>query len=106
MATHDFFVSIDGARGAEWEAVTGTRRFPVRSPVPVLAHLPGYAVPQPVYLLALDQIDAETRARIVAHLASKFGLSEAEVAVEIAQAGIPILEDQCSVVVHHPMRWF
>lgn len=106
MASHDFFVYIDGERGAEWERVAGTRRFPVRSPIPALAALPGYQTPQRVYLLALDQVEPSRRARILVHLAVKFGLNEAEAAAEIAQAGIPILADQCSVVVHNPQRWF
>ena len=105
-STHDFFVVIHGKRGAEWEQVAGTRRFPVQSPFPVWAQLPGYAVPQRIFLLALDQIEAEMRTRIVAQLARKFGISQTELEQEIVKEGIPILEEACDVIVHHPQRWF
>lgn len=101
---HDFWVTIHGERGAEWERITGTNRFPVQSPFPIPANLPGIGEAH-VYLLALESIDEANRHRIIEHLSSKFGLSAAEAADEITKAAIPILETDCSVMILNPMRW-
>ena len=101
----DFTVTIGGSRGEEWERVCGTRTFPVRSPIPMLADLPGKPAAR-VFLLDLQSIEAETRERITAHLASKFGLSPIEAAQEIQDHGIPILEEDCSTTIRNPQRWF
>jgi hypothetical protein len=89
-------VTIHGQRGAEWESIAGTRTFPVLGPVPFLATLPGLGERR-VFLLDLKAVDADTLLRIARHLKSKFGLTEEEAAREIQAAGIPILEEDCSV---------
>jgi hypothetical protein len=101
----DFTVTIGGSRGDEWERIAGTRTFPVRSPIPVLADLPGKPSAQ-VYLLDLASIAEGVRGRIVGHLSRKFGLSPDEAEAEATKQGIPILADECSVMIEHPQRWF
>jgi hypothetical protein len=104
--SHDFWIAIGGQRGAEWERIAGTRRFPVRSPIPVTATLPGLDGVQRVYLLALDVIAPDTLSLIVNHLAAKYSLSAEESEREIRTAGIPILEADTIMIVEHPQRWF
>lgn len=101
----DFQVTIHGARGEEWHRIAGTNTFPVRSPIPVLADLPGRDNAR-VFLLDLELIEVEVKAKIVAHLSTKFGLRPEEAEEEIRRIGIPILEDECSVMVLNPQRWF
>ncbi len=102
---HDFFVTIHGERGAEWERACGTRQFPIETPTPNFANLPGKPRSR-VFMLALNQIDPPVMEKIVAHLAGKFKLTPEEAAVEIAGHGIPILEDDCSVLILNPQKWF
>ncbi len=102
--SHDFWVTVHGARGEEWVRVAGTNHFPVKSPIPVLGNLPGKPMSH-IYLLALDQMEPEVLARIVAHLAQKFSMSEEEAKQEIDKAGIPILADDCGVMILNPRRW-
>ena len=102
---HDFWVTLHGERGAEWERVLGTSRIPVRSPIATLALLPSLGERE-VYLVALDVLAPGHLEKIVAHLCEKFQLSREEAEAEIRQAGIPILAEACSVFVHNPQRWF
>ncbi len=96
-------ITINGARGDEWQRVCGTRQFPVTTWEPIKADLPGK--PQAdVYLLNLLLVESVTLAKITAHLAQKFGLSEAEANAE-AIKGIPILAEDCTVVLNDPQRW-
>lgn len=105
MAT-DFHVTICGARGEEWQRIAGTNHFPVKSPIPSFASLPGFSEPQKVFMLDLHEIEAATLDKIVAHLSEKFGLSPSETEMEIRTAGIPILEADCAVTISHPQKWF
>ena len=101
----DFTVTVGGSRGEEWERVAGTRTFPVRSPIPVIADLPGKPKAR-VFLLDLESIEAGVREKIVSHLARKFGLPPHEVEKDVNEAGIPILADDCMTTIQHPQKWF
>jgi hypothetical protein len=102
---HDFWATVDGARGEQWKRTVGTNRFPIESPLPIRGNLPGLG-DREVYLLALDQLDAATRGAIMVELARSFGIPAAEIAEEISRVGVPILAEDCSVTVHNPQRWF
>jgi len=102
----DFNVTINGPRGNEWERIAGTRRFAVTSPIPFLAHLPGFDEPQPVYLVDLAELDPATLARIVSHLGEKFALTAEEAYAELCAVGIPIWAEDCIVAIHNLMKWF
>lgn len=78
-------VHLDAARGAEWEAILGTREIPVQSPVPVLCRVPGCAIPQLGYVLNLGALTREQGERLAARLAERFHVS-----VEFAWAKILI----------------
>jgi hypothetical protein len=101
----DFTVTIGGSRGDEWERICGTRTFPVKSPIPVLANLPGKSEVR-VFLVDLDEVEPDILARIKTGLARKFGLSPAEAETEIKEKGIPILDEEVSVMIDHPQKWF
>lgn len=103
MAT-DFHVTIHGERGEEWERIAGTATFPVQSPIPVLAELPGRGT-QRVFLLAIDELEASTLEKIVAHLAAKFGVPPEETEAEVRAHGIPILDEECSLMIQNPQKW-
>jgi hypothetical protein len=109
-SNHDFWVTLDDSKAEEWEALLGKdkgRRLPVKSPIPVLAHLPGFSVPQRVYLLALDCMEPDDVQKIAGRLAEKFGMTAEESEREVRAAGIPIREEHTScVIVHRPQRWF
>lgn len=99
----DFGVIIHGPRGDEWERVLGTRTFRVRSPIPSIADLPGKPGAQ-VYMLDLDEITPAQREALITHLAAKFAIARELVAAEI-DTGVPILDEDCTVIVHNPQRW-
>lgn len=98
-------MTVNGPRGDEFEQVCGCRTFPVRSPIPGLADLPGKPA-APVYLLDLDEVEPNTIAKIINHLMLKFNVPPDEVQREIAENGIPILAEDCTVAILHPQRWF
>jgi hypothetical protein len=60
----DFWVHVHGPRAADFEKVFGTARVAVQSPIPHAARLPGSDDPQPVYLLDLEWVAADTIAEI------------------------------------------
>ncbi len=103
--SHDFFVTIHGERGEEWMRIAGTNHFPVTTPIPGRGILPGKGERR-IFLLALDQMQPEVLARIVAQLSAKFNMTEEETRDEMEKAGIPILDEDLSVMVHNPQRWF
>ena len=100
----DFWVIIHGERGAEWERVIGTNHLPVRSPIPTVGSLPRLGE-RAIYLLAIDQLELSTVEKIVEHLCVQFRLQPDEAAAEIAAAGIPILAEECSIIIHNPQHW-
>lgn len=110
QSDHDFWVCLDDTRAGEWESVLGPdrgRRLPVTSPIPCLAQLPGFDIPQRVFLLALPVMTPQELMSIAKKLAEKFGLTKDEALLEIHKAGIPIREEHIdAVIVHRPQRWF
>jgi hypothetical protein len=109
LAKHDFWVRLRDTVAVEWQEVLGreqSHRLPVRSPIPVLAELPGFSTEQRVYLLALDVIDPSVLVKISERLASKFSLTPNETKDALEKTGIPILEDhvECEIVERF-QRW-
>jgi hypothetical protein len=90
-----FTVTImDPQRKAEWESIFGTATVRVKSPVPVLADLPGKPNSM-IFELDLEAITPEQRGKLVAHLAGKFGISAVEVEANLDDHGVPILAEHC-----------
>lgn len=101
----DFLLTIlEPMRAAEFREVFGTDTVCVRSPVPECANLPGKPA-EWIYLLDLDELTAAQRARLVGHLAAKFGYDPAYVDAGLEEEGMPILVEDTVVTVLHPQRW-
>ena len=108
----DFFVTIDGARGREWIEVLGTATLPIESPEPIDSAVTGKAAEIlgtgklcSFYKMKVDALSGPDRAKVVAYLACKFELTEAEVRADILLYGVPILAEACTVVIMNPQRW-
>lgn len=104
--SHDFIATIsrESTRYQEWMEVMGDFVIPLKSPFPAPGSAPGVAVGM-FYEIDLSAITAEQRARMITHLARKFGFSEEEVASTLDEVGCPILADDVTVIVSNPQRW-
>lgn len=91
-------VHLDSARGAEWEAILGTREIPVQSPVPVLCTLPGCAIPQMGYALDLAALSPDQKERLAASIAEKYRVHISDAWAKMLISGIAIdARGGCSV---------
>lgn len=91
----DFEVTVlDPARAAVLQEVLGTNTVYVQSPVAEWACFPSRPDEQQlIYVLDADELTAEQRTRLVAHLASQHGYDPATAAGILAEEGLPILAD-------------
>jgi hypothetical protein len=87
-----FFVTVHGARAMDFQAVFGTATVCVKSLLPRLASLPeiGRAL---VYDLGLETVE---------HIAKRFGLPAEDVEKDLDSHGVPILAQDCTIVVDNP----
>jgi len=101
----DFTVTVYGERGEEFEKLFGTRTVNVRSPFPVLANLGGNPVPESVYMLDLELLTNEQRAKLVQHIAEKFSANPSDVSHFLDEEGLPIKASDTVVTVTNPQKW-
>jgi len=102
--SRDFWITVtDPERAAEFEQVFGSATVPVEAPVPARADVAGEE--HLAYALDLEALDAETIARLVEHLAAKFGVDPDLVEEALHAQGLAILAEGCVVTVHNPHRW-
>lgn len=102
----DFVVSVsDPERAKFFQEVFGRTEVCVKSPVPTLAGLPGFDEPQPVFFLDLELITPEERERLIQHISQRWNIPSQEVAAQLDEHGVPILDQHCYVAVHNPQRW-
>lgn len=95
MIATDFGVTItDPERAKDFAAVFGRTTVPVTSFFPTRANLPGKPGAL-IFLLDLARLTPDERARLIAHLAQRFGLAPADVAQDLDAQGVPILADSC-----------
>jgi hypothetical protein len=96
-----FFVTVHGARAMDFQAVFGTATVCVKSLLPRLASLPeiGRAL---VYDLGLETVSKDQRQRLVEHIAKRFGLPAEDVEKDLDSHGVPILAQDCTIVVDNP----
>jgi predicted membrane channel-forming protein YqfA (hemolysin III family) len=59
-----------------------------------------------IFLLDEKLITPEQRQRLVEHISRKFNIPAAEVEADIDGPGAPILDEDCTVTVHNPQKWF
>lgn len=102
----DFTATINegSERAAAWTAVFGGRVVPLVSPFPHEASAPGIAAAW-FYQIDVTAITPGQRARLVAHIASRFDIPEAEVDAALDTVGCPVLAEDVTVVVANPQKW-
>lgn len=105
MKDFKVILSETSARADDFRAVFGRLEVCIQSPLPRLANLPGFDVPQRVYLLDLDALTEAEEARLVQHISTKLNVGVEDVILHLHNSGVPILADECVVVVDHPQRW-
>lgn len=92
-------------REQDWLAVLGSREVVLKSPLPHLASAPGH--PEALFFeMDLAALSGEQRARLIKHLSKRFGVPVSEVARDLDQVGCPILDEDVTVCVAHPQKWF
>ena len=103
----DFIVSLKPgtARADDFLKVFGSLDVRVDSFIPMLVELPGFEEPQKVYLLDLKWLTQRERERLTRHLAAKFNIPLEQVESEIDDVGVPILDQDCYLIVENPQRW-
>src|SRR3990167_7354324 len=88
--------TVYGERAATFEAIFGTATIPIVSPLPQLGILPGIGKVA-IYKLDVAALTSDQRAKLVAHLAQRFGLPETDVERDLDTEGMPILAQDCVV---------
>lgn len=98
MAINPPQVTVGGPRGEEMMELLGTRTFALKSPQPIRASLPG--IPDAlVYLLDVDALPPADIEKLARYFARKFNGRLSDVRKEIRRDGIPVLADNCTIVV-------
>lgn len=97
-------ISGDSARARAWRDVFRDEVVYLQSPAPQEIVLPeiGQAF---AYMLDVDLLTDEQRARLVQHLARKFRLDEGFVDEQIDAVGVPILARDVTVTIENPQKW-
>jgi len=104
----DIRVVIDegSPRAADCMRVFWRRDVPVVSDKPMWVMVPEYDRPMQAYRLDVGRITPEERERLVQHLAGRYApLLDDEINESLDKYGMPILADDCTVVVQHPLKW-
>lgn len=101
----DFEVTIyDKKRKKDFIKVFGTNTVKVKSPVPTLILRPNdeeaYA-----YFLDLDLITKKEREKLIKHLSEKFNQPIDFVRANLDKMGLPILKENCGLIIKNPQRW-
>ena len=103
----DFEAKIRGnsERAETWRRILGSETVNIKSPIPSVASLPGKGETT-IYELDIKLLTAEQRQRLVAHLAERFGYTPHDVDRDLDDIGCPILNEDISVIIHNPQKWF
>lgn len=101
----DFTVTVYGERGEEFKGLFGSNTVHVRSPFPSMAHLEGNAEAESVYMLDLEMLTDEQRAKLVDHVAQKFNADPKAVEAAINALGLPIRASDTVVTVSNLQKW-
>lgn len=96
-------LSTSSPRYADWMKVFGTDAVTVQSPIPLMIELPD-GRREEAYLLDLRSLDSTVRAKLVHHIADRFGIPDNQVAAEIDRQGVPILAKD--VAISADLRYF
>ena len=108
--TSDFTVTIreDSPRASDWMKVFSTLTLPVTSAVPLAITLdtPDRQDETQAYFLDLKVLTPAQRDQLVEHIATRFGVPPDQVAAQIDEHGVPILEEDTTAAIHNPQRYF
>ena len=100
----DFLVVITNPERAEaFRQIVGSDVVFVQSPVPELADLPGLGE-RKVFKLDLDMYTQKEKEKLAEHIAAKFHLNIEFVKTNLTYAGVPILDEDCTVILKNPQR--
>lgn len=102
----DFWVHITNPeREMEFLKVFGRTQVNVESPIPHMASIPRKGVVK-IFKLDMKLISDDERERLAAHIAEKWKLPIKTVEAELDRVGLPILADDCTVIIEGLQRWF
>lgn len=103
----DFILAFkpNSPRGKEYFLLFNRIEFEIQSFVPEWVRLPGFDLPQRAYMLDLKFLNTRERLILVTHIAQKFNLPVLEVDQRLETEGMPILDEDVTVIIHNPMRW-
>lgn len=97
-------ISAKSPRYQEWVNVMGTNEFPITTPIPTPASAAD--IKQGLfYMIDLAELIPEQRERLIQHLAVKFGLDENDVANSLDREGVPVLDEDVTIVIFNPQKW-
>jgi len=88
---------IDPERLKFWRGIFDGDTVPVKSIVPQLAQLPGFAESQLVYELDVDALTQQQHIRLVSALSKRFGVHIRWAGHLLTEQGCPILAEHVSV---------
>lgn len=104
---HDIDLEVlDAPRIEEFTAIFGGPIVPVKSPIPTWTTLGNDTSETLVYVLDFRALEPGQKARLVAHLATKFEAPAAAVLAQLNERGLPIVAGNTIVNIKHPQQWW
>lgn len=101
----DFEVTIyDEERKKDFIKVFGTNTIKVKSPVPTWILKPN-GEKTCAYFLDLDLITKKERKNLIKHLSEEFNQPIDFVRENLDKMGLPILKENCGLIINNPQRW-
>jgi len=101
----DFEVAIyDKERKKDFMKVFGTDIISIKSPIPIRIKIPS-GEEKLAYFLDLDSITNEQRERLIQQISERFNQPIESVKENLDSIGVPILKEQCGLIIHNPQRW-
>ena len=103
----DFEITIrnNTEKAKEFMEVLGTLTVNVKSPIPEYISTPHHGKVL-AYFLDLDLITKKQLENLIKHLSEKFNQSIDFVKENLDKFGVPILQNDCSLFIKNPQRWF
>ena len=103
----DFEITIrnNTEKAKEFMEVLGTLTVNVKSPIPEYISTPHHGKVL-AYFLDLDLITKEQLENLIKYLSEKFNQSIDFVKENLDKFGVPILQNDCSLFIKNPQRWF
>jgi len=101
----DFEVAIyDKERKKDFMKVFGIDIISVKSPIPTRIKIPSREE-KLAYFLDLTSITEDQRTHLITHISESFNLPIDSVKEDLDTIGVPILKENCGLIIHNPQRW-